>query len=182
MPEGDDDGLEIALRGLSVGRSDPTYRIVMRKVSDYIDTSSSDPRELASLNDLFKKYSSELQYICATHSLSYARSAQLSEEEVVIGTIAAKCSQPRRRKERMSSMREQSAALVGEVRDELAGDEKTVTHEERLLRAWCAWELCLVQIQKKVFGAKSFWYICLGAIFEAMKSIEEDERYHAKGW
>jgi hypothetical protein len=50
------------------------------------------------------------------------------------------------------------------------GDED-LPLEDGLMRAWVAWELSAVE--KEVFGAKSFGWIALGGIFEAIKDIGE---------
>jgi hypothetical protein len=50
------------------------------------------------------------------------RTSQLSEAEAIIGTIAQKTSQSRRRKEAMSKLREGTDMLVRSIREELARD------------------------------------------------------------
>ena len=70
----------------------------------------------------------------------------------------------------MSQMREQTASLVGSVRDEILGDD-TVPLELSLQRAWTAYRLAC--IEGDAFGAQSFAWIALGCIFEAIKEIEK---------
>lgn len=86
----------------------------------------------------------------------------------MIGTIVAKCSQPRRRNDVMAKLREQTNLLVAGIREELLGDEDDQL-EDSLMRAWLAWELSSID----AFGAQSFGWIALGGIFETIKDIEE---------
>jgi RNA-dependent RNA polymerase len=54
-----------------------------------LKTNSSDI--IAEIMGSYERYSEELSYLCKSHSLS--TKVPLSEEEIVTGTIAAKCSQ-----------------------------------------------------------------------------------------
>jgi hypothetical protein len=117
---------------------------------------------------LFNRYASELWTICTTYTLSLSRSAALTEEEAMIGTIVAKCSQSRKRKDMMTKLREQTNLLVTSIREELMRDDDGQL-EDSLMRAWLAWELSTID----AFGAQSFGWIALGGIFEAIKEIEE---------
>ena len=98
----------------------------------------------------------------------------LTKEEVVVGTIVAPCSQPRRRRDLMSQMRDQATTLVDGVRYELEGEEGTLP-EQSLQRAWIAYRLA--EMEGDAFGARSLAWIALGEIFEAVREIEEDEGY-----
>lgn len=73
----------------------------------------------------------------------------------------------------MSQMREQTATLVGSVKDQIAGDEEMPSGES-LRRAWGAYRLANLICDS--FGARSFAWIALGNIFDAIKEIEEEER------
>lgn len=73
----------------------------------------------------------------------------------------------------MSKMREQTGTLVGTVRGEIAGDD-SINFEEALRRAWIAYRLA--DLEGDIFGARSFGWIALGTIFDAIKEIEEEER------
>lgn len=73
----------------------------------------------------------------------------------------------------MSQMREQSTALVGSVMDEIRGDENT-PHKIGLQRAWTAYRLAYVE--GDTFGARSFAWLALNNIFDAIKNMEEEER------
>lgn len=117
------------------------------------------------------RYSIELQGICACNAIQRQKDAMLSEEEAVIGTIAAKCSQPRRRKDAIAQLREQTGYLVKSVRDDLSGDDNTSQYEW-LETAWAAWKVS--RHLKDRFGAHSYGWIALGEVFDAMKAIEQE--------
>jgi RNA-dependent RNA polymerase len=141
---------------------------VEERVRGFIETRPLDEETINYVSHLFNRYASELRMICATHTLSHARSAMLTEEEAMIGTIVAKCSQPRKRKDLMAKLREQTNLLVTSIREDLVGDED-LTLEDGLMRAWVAWELSAVE--RDAFGGKTFGWVALGGIFEVIKDI-----------
>jgi RNA-dependent RNA polymerase len=119
------------------------------------------------------QYSIELQGICACNAIQRGKDAMLSEEEVVIGTIVAKCSQRRRRKEAISQLREQISYLVKWARDALSGGDNTSPYDW-LKTAWAAWKVS--RHFKDRFGAHSYGWIALGEIFDATKAIDQDAK------
>lgn len=143
------------------------YRAVEELVDAYQDV---DEEDSASITQLFQRYASELKLICASNTLSRT-DKPLLEEEAIIGTIAQKTSQRHKRKDAISKLREGTDLLVRGIREELAGDD-SVEPEESLTRAWMAWELAVSEGTS--FGAQSFGWIALGAIFEAIKEINEE--------
>jgi len=158
---------------LDSAREDTLFVTVEARVRDYVDTNTyPDDEEVAFLTQLFSRYASELRAICMANTISYSRSAQLSEEEAIIGSIAQKTSQPRKRKDAMAKLREATDVLVRSIREELAGDD-TFTFDDSLKRAWAAWEFSVSQ--GAVWGAQSFKWVALGSIFEAIREIEQDE-------
>ncbi|KAK0246074.1 RNA-directed RNA polymerase 2 [Armillaria nabsnona] len=148
---------------------DPVLAEIEDRVSQFIETTGASQEELEYLVRIFRRYQAELQGICASYTLSH-RGGMLSEEEVVIGAITQKTSQPRKRKDLTAKLREQTDLLVRGVREELGGDED-VPLEEALQRGWLAWELSLTE--QKSFGAQSFGLVALGSIFESIREIEE---------
>ena len=156
---------------LDDARDDPIFEVIEERVQDFIETDGPwEKSERDLITQLFERYTSELQGICAANTLSHARTALLSEEEAIIGTIVQKSSQPRRRKDMMSSLRESTDVLVRAIREELSGDDDD-PHEKSLERAWMAWQLSCAA--GKAFGAQSFGWVALGAIFEEIRQIEE---------
>ncbi|TRM61197.1 RNA dependent RNA polymerase-domain-containing protein, partial [Schizophyllum amplum] len=127
------------------------------------DEATSDEEE--AIDQLFQRYANDLRSICATTTLSQARAAMLTEEEAIVGTIVQKTSQPRKRKDHMAKLREKTEFLVKGIREEMARDDDTA--EMALHRAWLAWDLAYQKQKEKVFGAKSFGWVAMGAIFEA---------------
>ncbi|KAG5353249.1 hypothetical protein C0989_008984 [Termitomyces sp. Mn162] len=144
-------------------------QVVQDRINEYIDTSQQFPAEtVEQVKGLFHTYISGLTSICTTYSLSYHR--PLTEEEAVVGTIVQKTSQPRLRTDMIAKLREHTDILVRSVREELAGgnDENP---EEYLQRAWLAWKLSIVE--RSSFGGESFGWVSLGAVFDAIKEIED---------
>ena len=122
------------------------------------------------IKQLYERYVSELRAICTTHTLSRSQSQPLTEEEALMGTIVAKTSQPRRRKNLISKLREQTDILVRGVKEELGGDDG-MPPEEVLRRAYLAWDHAL---QKgTMFGAQTFGWITLHIIFDTVRQIED---------
>ncbi|KAG5722151.1 putative RNA-dependent RNA polymerase 1 [Termitomyces sp. T112] len=127
---------------------------------------------LESLPEMFKRYVDELNYICATHVLSNTPGSRLTEAEVVAGTILAKCSQKRWRKDRIYRMRLHASALVRDVQRQLAEDLRSANHQQLvdgLSAAWAAWEYS--HRQAHAFGAGSFGLIALGVIFDCLDRL-----------
>lgn len=157
---------------LADAREDDLFSIVEIYVQEFIDTNRTrDEDEVASISQLFTRYASELRGICASSSLSHTRSALISEEEAIVGTIAQKSSQPRKRKDMMAKLREQTDVLVRGIREGL-GECVSTTYLER---AWMAWELSVTQTQRKEFGAQSFGWVALGVIFDAIRELKESD-------
>jgi hypothetical protein len=152
------------------GEEDSVRQEIERRVQKFIDTRPLDEGAVNYAAQLFERYASELRTLCATHALSYSKSSMLTEEEAMLGTIVAKCPQPKKRKDLMAKLREQTNLLVTGIREDLMGDED-LPLEEGLMRAWVAWELSAVE--RDVFGAKSFGWVALGGVFEAFKDIDE---------
>ncbi|KAI1797790.1 RdRP-domain-containing protein [Ganoderma leucocontextum] len=147
--------------------------VIQQRVAEFIPPDEYDDDFIRQIWDLYTTYASQLRGICADHTLEHKRAAMLTEEEAVVGTIVAKCSQPRKRKDLMSQMREQTATLVSSIKAEIAGGDD-VPFETSLQRAWIAYRLA--SMEDDTFGARSFAWIALGSIFDAIKEIEEDER------
>lgn len=147
---------------------------VFERVSAFIAVGRHEDAVIIELWELFQQYASQLQSVCADHTLSSAKGAMLTEEEVVVGTIVAKCSQPRKRKDLMSRMRDRTATLAQEVGLQIEGDEG-ILPEASLERAWVAFRIS--NLEQDAFGARSFGWMALREIFDAIKKIEESEGY-----
>jgi len=145
---------------------------VKSRVTEFIsDDPNSETVRLAI--ESLDRYSVELQGICSCNALQRHKDATLSEEEAVVGTIVAKCSQRRKRKDAMSQLREQTGFLVKYVRDELSGDDDSSQYDW-LETAWTAWKVS--RQLKDRFGAHSYGWIALSEVFDAIKGIEQGAR------
>lgn len=150
---------------------DPLESAVENHVAEYIPVDDPDSESVKIVIESLGRYSIELQGICACNAIQRHKAAMLSEEEAVIGSIVAKCSQRRRRKDAISQLREQTSFLVKCVRDELSGDDESSQYDW-LAMAWTAWKVS--RHLKDRFGAHSYGWIALGEVFDAMKAIEQD--------
>ena len=92
----------------------------------------------------------------------------------MVGTIVQQTPQPRKRKDHMTKLRDQTDLLVKGIRDRLEGDDGD-SPEDVLRRAWHAWLLAYRKQKAEIFGAHSFGWVALGVIFEALKEIDERE-------
>ena len=153
--------------------SDPITLQLLESVQRRLgDSAILDGNHSLELRKLFQRYADELRYICATHTLSNTPGVRLLEAEVVIGTILAKCSQKRWRKDRIYRMRLHASALVKDVQRHLIESIETNISEliAGLQLAWSAWDLSLRR--RNEFGANSFGLIALGVVFDCLDAIE----------
>ncbi|KAI0664721.1 RdRP-domain-containing protein [Cubamyces menziesii] len=134
----------------------------------------NDDRNVADMKALFLQYEQELRYICVTHALSDAPDIRLQEEEVVVGTILAVCSQQRWRKDRMQRMRLHSSELVRDVRRNLFQPVDILNPQQGellygLSQAWLAWDFGMRN--KTVFGARSFSLVALAVVLDTLNKL-----------
>lgn len=156
------------------------YEAVMSRTKTLTPDQPLDDRYKTLAEDIFVTFASQLEHICASHTMSN-KYERLSEAEAILGVISERTSQPRRRKELMAKLREHTTQLVIDIRWEFQmGEEEQSDARDRLALALIAWELSIERIREKEFGARSFWWICLGAIFEAVRVIEEGEEEASK--
>ncbi|PVG04809.1 RdRP-domain-containing protein [Serendipita vermifera] len=121
---------------------------------------------IAEILDSYERYSVELSCLYKSHSLS--TKVPLSEEEIVAGTIVAKCAQPRMRQDYTSAMRREATSLCETIREEIEGSEET-SYEDTLQRAWVAWKVALAYSES--FGAKSFGLLALDVMFSTFREM-----------
>ncbi len=128
--------------------------------------------DVAAMAPLFRGYVEELKYICLTHSLYDSPDSRLVEEEVVIGTILANCSQNRHRTDRMYRLRLNASVLVWDIRRRIYERTETPTAGELrygLTQAWLAWDFG--KRNKGIFGANSFTFIALAVIADILDTM-----------
>lgn len=156
----------------------PISKAMRTPLDRYINTGDSIPADImVEIGAIYEVYAAHLRSICSTCSLT---SKLLTEEEVFVGVITAKTSQPRKRSSMQAQMRTQTEQILRVVRHRLAGRPDRVNGEEeqiqivpvelRLLRGWAAWQLSLLNANR--FGAKSFGMLALFSLFEALKEAE----------
>jgi RNA-dependent RNA polymerase len=151
-------------RPLSDPISKRLYPKVQAIISDCGIPDGSDPE----IGKIFQSYADELDYIRFTHSISTPD--PLTEEEVVVGTILAKCSQKRWRSDRMHSMRTNVSALTRDIQSRLLPAGATPDEARRsLMKAWAAWDYCIRH--RKQFGANSFGIIALAVLFDCFAKL-----------
>ncbi|KAI0672875.1 RdRP-domain-containing protein [Trametes maxima] len=134
----------------------------------------NDDRHVAEMKTLFLRYEKELRYICVTHALSDAPDIRLQEEEVVVGTILAVCSQVRWRRDRIQRMKLHSLDIARDVRRRLFQPADVMNPEQGellygLSQAWLAWDFGMRN--KSVFGAQSFSLVALNVVLDTLSKL-----------
>ncbi|KAF5363416.1 hypothetical protein D9756_000381 [Leucocoprinus leucothites] len=154
---------------------DPISQVLRGKVEFYIGDFVLPTEDFSEeLKSLYHSYREELNYIRSTHTLSNTPGAKLLEAEVVAGTILAKCSQKRRRSDRIYRMRLHMSTQVKEVKNELLLQKEHYEFQELvegLKKAWRAWEYS----QTREFseeGSNSFGFIALDAILDILERLD----------
>lgn len=158
-----------------IPNEDPVRLALQRRVAGFIEIGEHEESLVADIFDIFESYASQLQLICIDHTISptsRSATAMLTEEEAVIGTIVAKCTQPRMRRDTMSKLREQTDILVQSIIQQLVGQDGNYD-ESSMERAWIAFRIA--GMEGLYFGSKSFAWIALWVAFEAIKKVEESE-------
>jgi RNA-dependent RNA polymerase len=170
------DDLEAATLGNQSTHSpaqNPISQKLMSRVVQYLRPYDLKPDEKSdNVANIFQRYVDELQYICETHTLSDAPGLRLLETEVVAGTILAKCTQKRWRKERKYTMRHHASTLVRDIQKELVENMGSPSQEQLvdgLTNAWQAWDLSLHRSNE--FGGGSFGLIALDVVFECLERL-----------
>jgi RNA-dependent RNA polymerase len=152
--------------------NDPISLALKKRVQYHLQPYTDPDGKSADIAKLFGTYSEELRYICATHTLSNSPGVRLLEAEVVAGTILAKCSQKRWRKDRMYRMRLHASTLVRDIQRNILDDLDKAPEGELLFgleRAWQAWDFSLRR--KTDFGGHSFGLIALGMVFDCLDRL-----------
>ena len=165
------DGILIASPGEAKPLEDVISRILSPLVQSVLDTipGAIQIRNIRT-EDLHARYASEMQFICVTHSVSTSSNTQLSEEEVVLGTILAKCSQPCWREDCSHRMRMHAETLVNYLRVQIIGILSPPTVEQLsdgLRHAWAMWSWG--QYHREEPFIQSFSLVALGLILELLE-------------
>ena len=156
--------------------SDPISQVLKPFIERQLRSFENDEAAVAEIHGLFRRYVDELRYICMTHALSDAPEVRLSEEEVVVGTILAQCSQTRWRSDRTYRMRLHASVLVQDVQEKLLRRRNNPEPSRGELKyglsqAWLSWDFA--SRNRQHFGARSFGLIALGVILDVLDRLGE---------
>ena len=155
--------------------SDPITLTLLESVQRHLGDSAIVDNNSLELQRIFQRYTDELRYICAIHTLSDTPGVRLLEAEVVIGTILAKCSENRWRSDRIYRMRHHASMLVKDVQRNLIESLEDSVPVFDLIAglqlAWGAWGFSLRHRAR--FGANSFGLIALGTVIDCLDEIEK---------
>ncbi|KAH9989066.1 RNA dependent RNA polymerase-domain-containing protein [Russula compacta] len=124
------------------------------------------------MEDLHTWYASELGFICMTHGVSISSDVRLTEEEVVLGTILAKCWHRRWRRNRADRMRAQTETLVRDLRAQIVPVNSPLAG--RVLRrglrdAWAVWGWAQHHREKPFI--QSFSLVALGLVLDILERL-----------
>ena len=157
--------------------SDPLWRAVKSEVEKLTnDLTISDDALRNSVDGIFHTFRDQLRCICSTYTLSNKRRSRLTESEAFIGTIIARTSQRKKRMDLISKLREHTSQLVTDVKYELAGgDANNIPRLDRLRMAWAAWQLSIGEINRREFGASSFFWVSLSSLFDSIKLLKDED-------
>ncbi|KAF9521102.1 hypothetical protein BS47DRAFT_1357042 [Hydnum rufescens UP504] len=161
----EDEDIAAALEELMVGSHledavphDEITALLRPELEPYITlTLTADISE----NEIIPQFTSfvlELQYICANHL-----DASTPHRRRMLG---------RQRNDLQARLRQQCKALVDTTGEELSD---TDGFEDWLLRAWVAWKV--PRALGSAFGAKSYGYVALGSMFEALRVLKDLDEY-----
>jgi RNA-dependent RNA polymerase len=156
----------------SIPLGDPISIALKAKLEPFfqIDTDINAIPQL--VTSMFQRYTNELRCISATHTISNTPGARLIEEELVIGTILAKCSQHRLRNDRIQRVLYHTEAHVRNFQRQIRPMGKEPSREDEIIgleRAWFAW--ALGRHRQDEFGAESFALVALRTIFELLEIL-----------
>ncbi|KAI0306233.1 RNA dependent RNA polymerase-domain-containing protein [Multifurca ochricompacta] len=129
--------------------------------------------ENAQAERLHAHYMREMTYICVTHTLVDAPDVRLKEEEVVLGTILANCTQPRWRNDRSHRMRIHAESLLRDISVQIIQSDGPPTPEqlrEGLPVAWGMWGWAQHHRDKEFI--KSFSLVALRIILDCLKRLD----------
>jgi hypothetical protein len=135
------------------------------------------------MDSIYSAYLDELIYVATCHTLSRVPGARLREEEIIVGTILAKCSQKRFKTDRIYAMRECISVLIRDIRNRMLPEsmENASPDELRdgLENGWSAWALSKEKYKeshekgKEGYGAQSFGLIALGIVLDCLERLQE---------
>ncbi|THH29583.1 hypothetical protein EUX98_g4606 [Antrodiella citrinella] len=142
---------------------------IVRHLGDFVNKDA----DVAQVQTLFCGYVDELSYTCLTHSISESPDSRLEEEEIVIGTILADCTQSRYRSDLAYRMRMHADMVVRSIKRKLyqpnlhAEPFDAGAARYGLSQAWLAWDFGMRN--RASFGANSFSFIALNVMLDILE-------------
>lgn len=144
--------------------------LIKRTLDDTIETPEAENIQAEGLHARFLR---EMRYVCMSHALLDSPDVHLTEEEVVLGIILAKSSQPRLRKDRTYRMKLHAETLVRDICAKIApADEGQRTDKDfrgGLQNAWATWGWAQHHRDKEYI--ESFSLIALGVILDCLGEL-----------
>jgi RNA-dependent RNA polymerase len=138
--------------------------------------------ENSQAEELHTHFACEMRYICVTHTLVDAPDVRLKEEEVVLGTILANCTQSQWRSDRSYRMKLHAEGLLHDIRarivpkvtsaEEASEEDRpppTVDYRAGLPTAWAMW--CWAQHHQEKDFIESFSLVMLGIVLDCLKRL-----------
>ncbi|KAG9045507.1 hypothetical protein FS837_006169 [Tulasnella sp. UAMH 9824] len=162
-----------------LNQEDYIREVLQEKVFDILNNNAVQPVDPNIFHQLFARFSYELKYQCATHSLAQSGNSRLNEEEVVIGTILGKttaANESRKRRNLMERLGKQSKDLVKQIKREILGDSSLLSPEEQLARAWTCLDVAWEMARANKFGKNSFSLLALASVLDVLQDIENAEQ------
>ncbi|KAG1724765.1 RNA dependent RNA polymerase-domain-containing protein [Suillus paluster] len=131
-----------------------------------------------SMDSIYSAYLDELIYVATCHTLSRVPGARLREDEIVVGTILAKCSQKSWKSNRTYAMRECISVLVHDIRRRMLPDSMESASPDDLRdgleNGWSAWAHSHEKSNsKEAYGAQSFGLVALGVVLDCLEKLQE---------
>jgi len=162
------------------GETPPLKDLISRAISPLIqrtlntDGTGQPDADEGHAERVHEHYVREMQYICVTHTLVDEPDVRLTEEEIVLGTILANCTQPHWRSDRSYRMKLHAEELLNFIRTQIVkskGEGRPTDEELRagLSQAWKAW--AWAQHHRDKDFIESFSFIMLDIIFDCLKNL-----------
>jgi len=122
---------------------------------------------------IYDHFLQEMRNVCMTHTLLDLPDVHLTEEEVVLGVILAKSTQPRLRKDRAYRMRLHAETLVRDICARIVpaeGGQRTENDfRDGLRKAWATWGWA--QHHRDEEYIESFSLIVLGVVLDCLRQL-----------
>jgi RNA-dependent RNA polymerase len=154
---------------------DPISRAIAPLIQHLVGPGAASPGPVnAQAHGLHARYTREMQFICMTHTLIDAPDVRLTEEEVVLGTILANCTQPHARSNRAYRLKFHTDTLVRDIRSRIMpSEDRAVTVGPQLLdglrNGWAVWGWAQHHLDEEFI--ESFSLIALGVILDCLKKL-----------